>query len=320
MFRLEEIRRSPIKSCMMERLPSAYLTEAGVLYDRHAVIVHADGPHKNEMITQRAFSKLALIKNFVDEGDGLLHYTVPGQGSVCISLNIGNNEPPTKKFKLHDDWIDGIDIGDQDGMLSKYLGVQCSLWLYSPQSPRMVSQAHARYFPPGRVNFQDKSPILLTAVESLAEFNIVSHLLYGDDIEDLEMDSLRPTFVFRQTEERLKKPYVEELWGTIQIGDAVIELCRPATRCSVVGVKQSSGERDPSVLKRMSEIRFGEGDDLKGVFMGVLGRVVVPGKVGVGDEVKLLSTKPIHEALADLSVRQREQWLIERGIYVARLN
>ncbi|MBI3750952.1 MAG: MOSC domain-containing protein [Chloroflexi bacterium] len=82
----------------------------------------------------------------------------------------------------------------------------------------------------------------------------------------------------------------EDDWigGRIAIGSAVLEITRPDARCAITTHDPESGARDLDILRSIMAYR-GVYDGRKAIF-GVLGEVAVPGRVAVGDEVRVLAT------------------------------
>jgi len=81
----------------------------------------------------------------------------------------------------------------------------------------------------------------------------------------------------------------EDAWvgGEIEIGTARLRITLPDARCAITTQDPDSGHRDLDTLRVLRRYRgFREGKKLD---FGVLGEVVTPGRVSLGDEVRVAS-------------------------------
>jgi len=97
----------------------------------------------------------------------------------------------------------------------------------------------------------------------------------------LEAERFRPNLLVQPTG---AAHYPEDDWlgATLQIGGMQMRIDRRDPRCVIVTMDPASGERDPSVLRRIAQEREN--------CAGVYGTVVTPGRVAVGDAVLLVRT------------------------------
>ena len=83
----------------------------------------------------------------------------------------------------------------------------------------------------------------------------------------------------------------EDTWigGQVAIGSAVLDITKPDARCAITTQHPDTGERDLDTLRTILRYRgFRADDDEKRIDFGVLGEVAVPGRISVGDEVRVL--------------------------------
>jgi uncharacterized protein YcbX len=82
----------------------------------------------------------------------------------------------------------------------------------------------------------------------------------------------------------------EDAWigGRIAIGTAELDITRPDARCAITTHDPETGLRDLDALRAIMAYR-GVYDGRKAIF-GVLGEVALPGRVTVGDDVRVLET------------------------------
>jgi uncharacterized protein YcbX len=80
----------------------------------------------------------------------------------------------------------------------------------------------------------------------------------------------------------------EDTWigGKVSVGDAVLSITKPDARCAITTQDPDTGEPDLDTLRTLIRYRgFRQGDPERKVDFGVLGEVLQPGTVSVGDEV-----------------------------------
>lgn len=84
----------------------------------------------------------------------------------------------------------------------------------------------------------------------------------------------------------------EDTWigGEVAIGSAVLSITKPDARCAITTQDPDTGERDLDTLRTLIRYRgFRVDDPGRKIDFGVLGEVVRPGTVDVGDTVTVLS-------------------------------
>ena len=87
-------------------------------------------------------------------------------------------------------------------------------------------------------------------------------------------------------------PHEEDTWigGRVGIGSAVLEITKPDARCAITTQDPDTGERDLDTLRTIIRYRgFRAANDEKRIDFGVLGEVAMPGRISVGDEVRVLT-------------------------------
>lgn len=84
----------------------------------------------------------------------------------------------------------------------------------------------------------------------------------------------------------------EDTWigGGVAIGSAVLSITKPDARCAITTQNPDTGERDLDTLRTLIHYRgFRAGDPERKIDFGVLGEVLTPGRLAVGDEVRVLA-------------------------------
>jgi uncharacterized protein YcbX len=82
-------------------------------------------------------------------------------------------------------------------------------------------------------------------------------------------------------------PHEEDMWigGSVEIGTAVLSITKPDARCAITTQNPDTGERDLDTLRTLIRYRgFRAGDPERKIDFGVLGEVLVPGTISVGDD------------------------------------
>ncbi|HEX3264390.1 MAG TPA: MOSC domain-containing protein [Candidatus Limnocylindrales bacterium] len=86
----------------------------------------------------------------------------------------------------------------------------------------------------------------------------------------------------------------EDTWigGQVAVGSAVLEITKPDARCAITTQDPDTGERDLDTLRTILRYRgFRANNDEKRIDFGVLGEVAVPGRISVGDELRVLAAR-----------------------------
>jgi uncharacterized protein YcbX len=84
----------------------------------------------------------------------------------------------------------------------------------------------------------------------------------------------------------------EDTWigGSVAIGSAVLSITKPDARCAITTQDPDTGERNLDTLRTLIRYRgFRADDDERKIDFGVLGEVLRPGTVSVGDAVTVLA-------------------------------
>ena len=83
-------------------------------------------------------------------------------------------------------------------------------------------------------------------------------------------------------------PHEEDTWigGRVAIGDAILSITKPVARCAITTQDPDTGARDLDTLRTLIEYRGLR--DGKHADFGVLADVVQPGRVRLGDAVRVL--------------------------------
>lgn len=224
----------PIKSIGRISLTESTLDRFGLRWDRRWMLVDEE----NKFITQRQEARMTLIKPFLeDEGfriaaPGMEELWLPleeqGEGDLEVTL-FGLPSPATLLPKKYENWF------------SAYLNRPARLVFMADNQTRLVDQHFAKQ--QESVAFSDGFPLLLISEDSLAAFN------QGIDLE-LTHERFRPNIVIRGAE-----PYAEDQWKKIKIGDQMMEVVKPCSRCVIPSIDPKTAKKNRSVIDALVEQR-----------------------------------------------------------------
>ena len=85
----------------------------------------------------------------------------------------------------------------------------------------------------------------------------------------------------------------EDTWigERVEVGSAVLTITKPDARCAITTQNPDSGERDMDTLRVIRAYRgFRIGEEQPRIDFGVLGEVLQPGRISVGDEVRVTAS------------------------------
>jgi uncharacterized protein YcbX len=266
---VSEIFVYPIKSLRGSAVDEALVCGYGLEHDRRWMFVGTD----SKMITQRECPPLATLHPHVE--DSQMRIALPSGADIAVSFD---GDIWTNRQMTVDVWGHGyVGVAASDainGALSEAIGVPCTL-----ASIRSIFRMKHE------VAFHDDSPFLVISRSSLDELNRRSPA-------PIPMNRFRPNLVIADT-----KPFEEDLWQRISLGDTVLRAVKACERCVITTVDQAEGVfRGPEPLKTLATFRR-KGEN---VAFGQYFRPESKGKkLRRGDEVRVLEFKP--EAAAYLS-------------------
>ena len=261
-MRLSAIYRYPLKSARGEALRSARLDAFGIAGDRRWMLVDANG----EFVSQRQLAVLALLGARTD-GAGLQlafagerrEFAPPAAQAPRVTVDIwGDRVPALTAGAAANAWI------------SRCTGRQLRL-VYLPED----AQRHADpdYAPAGqRVAFSDGFPLLVVTQASLDDLNTRLE-------RPVPMDRFRPNLVIDGA-----TPFAEDGWRRLRIGDTVIELVKPCSRCVIPSIDQATGGRDAAINRVLAGYRRRGGV----VYFGMNALGPAGARLAVADKVAVL--------------------------------
>ncbi|CAM5191426.1 MOSC domain-containing protein OS=Castellaniella defragrans OX=75697 GN=HNR28_003367 PE=4 SV=1 [Castellaniella defragrans] len=271
----------PVKSCAGIPHQKIAVTEAGLAYDRHWVVVDAQGV----FMTQRQHPRMVLIHP-EPTADGVW---LRAEGRPDCFVPLPAPEAPAVPVAIFSANTLGADQGDDAaGWLSSFLGVSCRLLHVHPQAHRPASLKHVArwreahsdwpitFSPPGahQFAFADGFPFLVTNRGSLGELN--GQLAAGGHAA-VDMIRFRPNIVLDGLE-----PYEEDHLAGFRMGDLGFAFVKACARCPIPNVDPRTGRTADEPGRTLARHRQFE----QGVLFGLNAIASLPGKTAwlqVGD-------------------------------------
>lgn len=261
-IKLHEICVYPIKSCAPFRVDSSWiLNRRGLKYDREWMIVRSTGV----AMTQKSDPKLCLIQPSIDETRNILTLSFPYAKSISIPLrrDVNDNRVVSSfcQSKVCGDRIDGIDCGDE---VAEWLDdVLCMSGL------RLIQQNHNDKRTAKNNVTIDQAMSLSNQAQFLL-INVASVDWLTRKVEDwVELDDV-PEKMLQNTIGRFRAnlivesaiPLDESEWKSIRIGNVNFTTIGPCTRCQMICIDQSTGDKTTEPLQTIArefngKMRFG---------------------------------------------------------------
>ncbi|MEM9807683.1 MAG: MOSC N-terminal beta barrel domain-containing protein [Cyanobacteria bacterium P01_D01_bin.56] len=260
---LSELNTYPIKSAAGTSLRRAEVTLRGLKHDRRWMVCDRNG----NFLTQRKLPKMALIQVGVED---TLTLSIRGLPDSALELPAVPSTHQPVNVEVWGDSCVAWSMGDiASKWLSDFLGLEAQL-VYMPDSTHRPID-HGRF--DTHNSFSDAYPFLLISEASLADLN--SRLE-----ESVPMNRFRPNLVVQGC-----KPFAEDTWKQIKIGDIIFDVAKACSRCSIPGVEQATGHQGKEPLKTLATYRRWD----HAIWFGQNLIAHDEGSLTVGNEVKILA-------------------------------
>ncbi|WP_423840702.1 hybrid-cluster NAD(P)-dependent oxidoreductase [Vibrio mytili] len=262
---LSQINVFPVKSVGGVSVSSAWVEKQGLSFDRRFMLAKADG----SMVTARKYPQMVTVKS-----------ALLADGVVFSSLGMEPLKIRYQDFKMQETpatvWSDTFTAftttDEADDWFTSVLGQRVELLFCGEQSNRVREKfGH-------NVSFADGYPVLVISQASLDELNNRSSELHS-------MDQFRTNLVVADT-----KPFEEDSWKRIRIGEVEFESLKPCERCILTTVNTQRGtfRESKEPLKTLQQFRSNEQG---GVFFGQNLVARNEGIIRQGDKVEVLEYK-----------------------------
>lgn len=224
----------PVKSLRGVSLQKAPLGRRGIDYDRHWMLVDDDGV----FITQRQRPRMALVSTGLVPGG--LRLSAPGMPDLNLPFGAAADSPVA--VRVWDDACQARSAGTEpQRWLSEFLDISCRLVYLPGDSRRPVDPVYAQRGE--ETAFSDGFPLMLISQASLDDLNTRLQT-------PLPMLRFRPNLVVDGC-----RPYAEDGWRRIRIGDIEMRVVKACSRCAITTVDMETGEKGVEPLRTLSVYR-----------------------------------------------------------------
>ena len=301
-MKVSEINIYPIKSLKGIALNEALVEKRGLRFDRRWMLTDPDGM----FFTQRQVPKMATVEVAVENGQLKVESESAGSFPIPFEPDKGHRQ---NVIVWHSEVAGLVYNGEVSEWFSDVLGKKCQLVRMPESSERHVSEP----FDTGDdiVSFADGYPLLLIGEASLEELNrrIAENADKDVRVPDadegvrvpLPMNRFRPNVVVTGS-----RPFEEDDWARIAIGETVFRVVKPCARCQIPTIDQDRGEFDGKEPSRtLASFRMAKhvhpdnyeayGQPPNAVLFG---ENLIPenpgGTISVNDEVKVLERRQLN--------------------------
>ncbi|MEV7781301.1 MOSC N-terminal beta barrel domain-containing protein [Kitasatospora sp. NPDC088351] len=271
----------PVKSMYRLSPASARVEPWGLAGDRRWMLADASG----RFVSQRENAALGQIRAELAT-DGSLALTAPDGSRIDVPAPAVTAGAPLADVEVWGTRFRAAEAAEEaHRWIAEHLGDYRLVHLDDPRA-RPVDPDFSE--PGDTVSMADGFPLLLATTASLDELNALIAAEHPEGHETLPMERFRPNAVVTGT-----KPWAEDGWRRIRIGELTFKVVKPCGRCVVTTTDQESGERrGPEPLrtlarhhKLLKKAAFGQ-NLIPERPAGVEGDVF--GTLRVGDEVEVL--------------------------------
>ena len=255
--RVSRISIAPVKGLALRRVDAVDVGVNGVAENRRLHFVDAAGRFVNGKTSMR----LSLVASDLDLAAGTLALEFPEGDVVTGPLTLGE---PVETVFFGRPAAGRLVTGPWNAAISAWSGVPLRLVMADEEGAAT-----------------DRGPDAGVSIVSAAS---VEDLAHTGGAEALDSRRFRMLFEISGVE-----PYGEDAWigRALQIGDAVVQPRGNVGRCVVTTCDPATGERDFDTLGVLATYR-GDIETSEPLPLGVVGGVLTPGRVRVGDAVRPL--------------------------------
>ncbi len=264
MLTLSNLTYYPIKACRGFDVTESNIERMGLEHDRRLMVITLE----NKFLTQREYPKLALVTPTLQNNSITL--SAPNFDSLHFPIQKTGYQIPVQIWKS--EGVQAVDQGDETAeWFSNWLDVPVRLVHIADGYKRKVSAEYA-INDDDHTGFADGYPVLIISEESLHDLN-------GRLDSALPMNRFRPNLVIKGC-----KPFEEDSWKRIRIGDVELALVKPCARCEVTTIDKETLERSKEPLKTLGKYR-------KHKLGAIFGMNAIPlnsGRLKIGGSVEVI--------------------------------
>lgn len=229
----------PIKSCGPMRVKSKWpLASSSLLYDRQFVIMQG-----RSCLTQKNLPLLCQIRPDIDLESKTMTLTLSGCPVLRISIGDGGGDKSDMDIcvgKVCGDKIEGIDCGQE---AAEWLEQATGL-----TGLRLVRLTHrsSKETTKKLQSFANEAQFLVLNRSSALK---LQENMMQEENTDWLLEQFRGNIVLEGG-----NPFEEDAWKHLQIGDVILDVIGPCTRCNIIGVNQTSSEKVQEPLQTLAKM------------------------------------------------------------------
>lgn len=258
MIRVARLSIAPVRSLGLVHPPSIELDEAGVAEDRRFFLIDDD----DRLVDRITAGTLVQVGAWTDPAATRLRLTLPDGTTIDDEVRLGQ---PIETIVHKRTAIGHVVVGPWAAAIEPFAG----------RRVRMV-----RCDRPGGTRFRDGRVRNAISLVSDGSLRRLARAVGRDDVDSRRFRMLIEVDGAAEHE--------EDGWigGRIAIGSAELEITKADARCAITTQHPETGHPDMDTLRTIIGYR-GITPDRK-VLFGVLGEVARPGRVSVGDGVRVV--------------------------------
>jgi uncharacterized protein len=235
----------PLKSARGVSCSSVNVASTGFEFDRQWMLVDTRGT----FLSQRTHPLLARIE--VELGPAGLRLSAPSVRALDVPYAASG---PELSVRVHGDQCVGIDQGKDAGDWATEVVGQTARLVRVPLASKRLANPTFAGVVRAPMGFADGFPLLVCNQASLDDLNMRLP-------EPIPMARFRPNIVLTGLE-----PWAEDRIDTVAVGDLILRLVKPCTRCVIPSVDQDTGLASTDPLPALKSFRFNRA--LHGVTFG----------------------------------------------------
>ncbi len=296
---VESLTIYPIKSCAGWRIPPDKpwsVRREGLAWDREWCLVHKG---TNAALSQKRYPRMALITPSIDLAEGVLRIRAdfgkadtPIEKTIAVPLSAdpkyysgpGGQDRQTTRVCGEQITTRKYLSPDIAGFFSEFLGVACQLARFPPAERSTVSARHSKThelqpegrgcvrmpgaFPetvpleprrPAPMLLSNESPILIISRPSVNRLNELIKSLGGKAVDAGVFRANVVVAVDPLSCPGTEKPYAEDHWRYVRIGQQAYEMLGRCRRCQMVCIDQKTAEKTEEPFVTLAKTRREQG-------------------------------------------------------------
>ena len=247
-------------------LSSTEVLQHGLKFDRNWMLVDSD----NKFITRRERPELSVIETSLSENGFVFSFNHQKEN---IGIETNGFQQEKIESKVWDSNVFGFEERPElNQFFSNFLKEEVRL-IRMPLQPERMETAPLTGESTSS-SFADSFPILVLGSASLDALN--------EQLEEpIDERYFRPNLLF-QTE----RPFEEDEWNEIQIGNVRLRKAKPCGRCRMINVNPDTGVYRTDVMRELAKLRTIKNK----VILGDLYYPIQTGLLEIHSEVKVFTT------------------------------